>query len=124
MSNNRFIGRFSVIDGKAKRIASFPGEHFETRWYQGDEARKTRIASFPGEHYSSEVENSQLHVYSHTDEHGNPAKRFGEVEGTSGIRSTAGSGLDTWSVGPVRSISELNALHTKHFEGVGLRRRA
>jgi hypothetical protein len=100
------LGRFSIMDGRATRIAA-------------DEARKTKIATFPGEHYSSELENGQLHVYSHTDEHGNPAKKFGEPEGTSGIRSSAGGGLDAWCVGPVKSISELNALHSKHHEGVG-----
>jgi hypothetical protein len=113
---DRFVGRFSVIDGVQRRVTT-------------DEARKTRVATFPGEHYSSEFENGQLHVYAHTDEHGNPARKFGEVEGTSGIRSTAsaaGNRLDAaGGVGPVRSISELNAMHAKHFEGVGrLRRRA
>ena len=58
---DRFVGRFSVIDGVQRRVTT-------------DEARKTRVATFPGEHYSSEFENGQLHVYSHTDEHGNPAR--------------------------------------------------
>jgi hypothetical protein len=127
MINDRYLGRFAILDGRATRIPQFPGEHFQTRWYQNvvtDEARKVHVASFPGEHYSSEMENGQLHIYSHTDELGRPAKKFGETEGTSGIRSTAGSGLDAWSVGPVRSISELNAMNAKHYAGIGLRRRA
>jgi hypothetical protein len=105
----RRIGRFAIMDGVARRVIN-------------DEARKTRVATFPGEHYSSEFENGQLHVYAHTDEQGNPARKFGDVEGTSGIRSSAGSRLDT--VGPVRSIAELNQMHAKHFAGIGVRRRA
>ena len=111
----RRIGRFAIMDGVARRVIN-------------DEARKTRVATFPGEHYSSEFENGQLHVYAHTDEQGNPARKFGDVEGTSGIRSTAsaaGNRLDAaGGVGPVRSISELNQIHAKHFAGVGVRRRA
>jgi hypothetical protein len=103
------LGRFSIMDGRATRIAA-------------DEARKTKIATFPGEHYSSELENGQLHVYSHTDEHGNPAKKFGEPEGTSGIRSSAGSGLD--AIGGIGSLTELNAMNSKHWVGIGVRRRA
>jgi hypothetical protein len=76
----RDTSRFAVIDGVSRRVS--------------DEARKTRVASFPGEHFSAEHEYGALHIYSHTDEHGNPAKKFGEPEGTSGIRSSAGSRLD------------------------------
>jgi hypothetical protein len=108
---DRFVGRFSVIDGVQRRVTT-------------DEARKTRVASFPGEHFSAEHEDGQLHVYAHMDEHGNPARKFGEVEGTSGVRSTGGSGLDAGCVGGIGSVAELNAMNAKHYAGVGLRRRA
>jgi hypothetical protein len=121
----RYLGRFSVIDGRAKRLPTFTGEHSTTRWYQIDEARKMKIATFPGEHYSSEMENGELHVYSHVDENGNPARKFGNEEGSSGIRSSAGSGLDTaGGVGGIGSIAELNAMNAKHYAGIGVRRRA
>src|SRR5262249_55159205 len=103
--SERYIGRFAVIDGVPRRT--------------NDEARKTRVATFPGEHYSSEFENGQLHVYAHTDEHGNPARKFGEVEGTSGIRSSAGGRLDTGCVGGIGSITELNAMNARHYAGAG-----
>jgi hypothetical protein len=111
---DRFLGRYSVVDGVHRRVTT-------------DEARKTRVASFPGEHYSAEHEDGMLHVYSHTDELGRPARKFGNEEGSSGIRSSAGSGLDTaGGVGGIGSIADLNALHLKYHEGVGriMRRRA
>jgi hypothetical protein len=112
--SERYIGRFAVIDGAHRRV--------------GDEARKTRVASFPGEHFSAEHENGQLHVYAHTDEHRNPARKFGEVEGTSGIRSTApaaGNRLDAaGGIGGIGSVAELNAMNAKHYAGTGVRRRA
>jgi hypothetical protein len=123
---DRYLGRFSVIDGRAERIRDVEELHIHLPdLYARDEARKVHVATFPG-HHSAEHENGQLHIYAHVDELGNPAKKFGEPEGTSGIRSSASSGRDTGYVGGIGSIADLNALHLKHHEGVGriMRRRA
>ena len=109
--SGRFVGRFAVIDG--------PGR---THTRVHDAAGMTRIATFPGEHYSAERDGGELHIYAHHDEHGQPAKRFGREEGTTGIRSSAGSSLvDTRAGrhaenprGP-QSIADLRRIHDAYF---------
>jgi hypothetical protein len=122
MSNNGgYLGRFSVIDGKTRRIASSP---IETRWYAGDSALRTHIASFHGNHFVAERDGQDLHVHMLHDENGRPALEnpLHHQEGTSGLRSSAGSGLD--AIGGVSSLTELNAMNSKHWAGIGVRRRA
>jgi len=108
--SERYIGRFAVIDGPGRRHTPV-----------SDEAGMTRIATFPGEHYSAERDGGELHIYAHHDEHGQPAKRFGTEEGTSGIRSSAGASLDARRVPHAESTlapktpGDLQRIHDAYF---------
>ena len=107
----RYLGRFAVIDGFARRT---------------DSAIKTHVASFHGNHFVAERDGQNLHVHMLHDETGRPALEnpLHHEEGTSGIRSSAGSRLDSGCVGGIGSVAELNAMNAKHWSSIGLRRRA
>jgi hypothetical protein len=102
-------GRYVVVDGG-----------FGRRINDGSGARKVHVASFPGDHHSAEFEDGALHIYSHVDDLGNPArKEFGTIEGsTAQLRSSAGGSLGD-SVGGIGSIAELNSMNAKHYENAG-----
>jgi hypothetical protein len=107
---NRFVGRFSIMDGVHRRVA--------------DEALKTHVASFHGNHFVAEREGQNLHIHM-LHEQGQPIREntFSHQEGASGIRSSAGSRLDTAGVGGIGSITELNELNRKAYAGLGIVRR-
>jgi hypothetical protein len=98
----RHVGHFSVMDGAPRRV--------------GDTATMTHIGTLHGDHFSAERDGRDLKLFSNHDEYGAPAQReFPSEEGTSGIRSTAGAGLDA----APESLAELNAMHRRHHAAAG-----
>jgi hypothetical protein len=111
--SGRYIGRFSVLDGEHRRVS--------------DTALRTHVASFHGPSFVAEREGQDLRVHMLHDEHGRPVQEnvLHHQEGNSGIRSSsAGGGRDAGGVGGISSIAELNAMNSKHYAGIGVRRRA
>jgi hypothetical protein len=108
--SERYIGRFEVMDGRARRV--------------GDDALRTHVASFHGDHFMAEREGKDLRVHMMHDEYGQPSRPspFQHEEGTSQIRSTAGARLDHGYVSD-QSPAELNALYLRTRGAVGLRPR-
>jgi hypothetical protein len=109
-NGGKWLGRFAVIDGFARRT---------------DSALKTHVASFHGNHFVAERDGQNLHVHMLHDETGRPALEnpLHHEEGGSGIRSSAGGRLDTAGVGGIGSITELNELNRKAYVGIGIVRR-
>jgi len=92
----KFIGRFAVMDNKGYRIGNdqirIDVIHNDAPRMTADGSIKTKIASFNGSHFSAEHDtDGNMSVFAHTDEQGRPAQKFGNEEGTSGIKSSAGS---------------------------------
>jgi hypothetical protein len=108
--SERYIGRFAVMDGIVRRL---PRPSVDAS------ASLVHVGSFHGSHYTAERGVSgNLEIFAAVDDWGNAAQREMSVEGTSGIRSSAGTRLD--SAGP-QSIAELNQLYARTRGAVGLR---
>jgi hypothetical protein len=96
-----YIGRFACHDtGRHRRI--------------DDTALRTHPATYHGGHFSAEKDGEELKIFSHHDEHGQPAREnpISHEEGRIGIRSSAASGID--AICDV-TLDELNAMHREHY---------
>jgi hypothetical protein len=71
----------------------------------------THIGTPHGDHFSAERDGHELKLYSTTGDYGEPATREMAVDGTSGIRTSAGGSLD--SAGPQNNCTEW----AQRFEG-------
>jgi hypothetical protein len=118
--SGRYIGRYLVHDTPSRMSDAVGG--------------MTHIASFHGEHMTAERDGGDLKVYSHHDEHGQPVQRFGNEEGTSGIKSNAGVGdarpnprggvvSHAENASAPRTIADLQKMHQRYFDKLAGRRR-
>ena len=108
MRNGRFIGRYVVRDA--------PQRMSDTQ-----QPGIAKMATFYGGHVHAEHDGDEMHVFGSFSEMGQPSKRFGAEEGTSGIRSTAGdarsNAAPTHAESPAgpKTIADLQKIHDQYF---------